>query len=233
MKSYQYDSIEKQSDNILNELEERKIAQDSEKPKEALDAENMRKVPLNAIIEQENKKINRLNTLVMAVTKSSDKNTNKNENIKISYDRLINNLNKTPDNVNGKSNLENESVKNLLKQISNHKAKMEPIKSTTKSDSSSKLNNNSVGNINTININRKEIDEKEEITSDTLTMLTDAILKLLLQLEIKFPGKTSKETKQMLNRIYSKLEMYTPHLANYWMVKLDDKKRLKVKIKLK
>lgn len=72
----------------------------------------------------------------------------------------------------------------------------------------------------------QEIDE--EISSNNLATLTIAVLKLLNQLEIKFPGKTDHHTKHMLQKIYSQLEFYRPKLGNYWMVKLDDAKRNKI-----
>ncbi len=40
-----------------------------------------------------------------------------------------------------------------------------------------------------------------------------------------------EETKLVLNKLYSRLEFYKPKIANYWMVKLDDAKRSKVRFR--
>ena len=45
----------------------------------------------------------------------------------------------------------------------------------------------------------KEIDD--EISSNNLATLTIAVLKLLNQLEIKFPGKSNEQTRIMLQKV--------------------------------
>ncbi|RNA02921.1 tubulin polyglutamylase TTLL7 isoform X1 [Brachionus plicatilis] len=70
--------------------------------------------------------------------------------------------------------------------------------------------------------------EQDDLSNNNISTLTIACLKLLNQLEIKFPGKTNQQTRNILQKIYSKLDSYKPKLADYWMVKLDDSKRTKI-----
>ena len=66
---------------------------------------------------------------------------------------------------------------------------------------------------------------QQQVDMDTMNKI---VLKLLNQLEIKFPGKTSQQSRLILAKVNAKFEEYKPKLANYWMVKLDDAKRAKV-----
>lgn len=86
-------------------------------------------------------------------------------------------------------NNEDDAAKNLLRQI-NHHAK-------TKKNMSRSLQENLNG-AHTSKVNR-EIDE--EISSNNLATLTIAVLKMLNQLEIKFPGKSDQHTKSMLTKV--------------------------------
>jgi hypothetical protein len=163
-----------------------------------------RKVPINAILEQDAIKSNRLSTLINAVSNTTINNLN--------YNTLRNS--KSSQNLKLIEGTVIKSTNNLTNQIKQHQAKQQNEKAGLASASTS---------------NTAIKDENEEANSNISTnSLNVAVMKLLNQLEIKFPGKSSQQTKNILNKLYSRLEFYKPKIANYWMVKLDDAKRTKV-----
>jgi hypothetical protein len=193
------------------------------------------RVSKNTLINHEHLKSNRLSTLVGAVSTnnlaSNSSTTNTTEKLKKSSktdektNDLLNNVNKS--NSNDAESTSNLNAMNLLKQIKHHQ-------------SARKLNSSASNKVfSSMSIN-KEVTESsnggnaanEEISENNLSKLTIAVLKLLNQLEIKFPGKNNDQTKALTSAIYSKLEAYKPKLANYWMIKLDDSKRSKVILKI-
>jgi hypothetical protein len=78
-------------------------------------------------------------------------------------------------------------------------------------------------------LNAKQIEsenaEQDEIYNEKLAT---GVFKMLLQLEIKFPGKSPHQARTFLNEIYARFEDHKQNIGNYWMVKLDDAKRAKV-----
>ena len=184
----------------------------------------------NTLINHEHLKSNRLSTLVAAASlnnlASNSSSLHSNEKLKKSKNKendekssdILNTNKSNANDSNQESNAINSNAINLLKQIKHHQ-------------SSRKLNS-SASNKN-LSSNIKDASESasatnEEISENNLSKLTIAVLKLLNQLEIKFPGKNNEQTKLLTSAIYSKLEAYKPKLANYWMIKLDDSKRSKV-----
>jgi hypothetical protein len=167
---------------------------------------NIRKVPISAVLEQDAIKSNRLSTLINAVSNSTINNLN-NSDSKTRSSKSSHNLKLIESAV-------NKSTSNLINQIKQHQAKQL---------------NEKVGLASASTTNTASKDENDENnTSINTNSLNIAVLKLLNQLEIKFPGKSSQQTKNILNKLYSRLEFYKPKIANYWMVKLDDAKRSKV-----
>lgn len=88
---------------------------------------------------------------------------------------------------------------NLLKQIEQHHPKQNITKTKTKhiTNKQSISDNHIRNNINSIS--NKEVEE--EISNNNSNHLTVAVLKLLNQLEIKFPGKTNEQTKSLLQKV--------------------------------
>ena len=157
------------------------------------------KPSLNTLINSEHTRSNRLNTLINAVNtapsfslksrafannstkKSQDMNMMEFEAATTPYDKTIEVMN---------ANTNDLATQNLLRQLNQHKQK----KSVTKSlqdNMNASMSSNKVGN--------KEIDD--EISNNNLATLTVAVLKLLNQLEIKFPGKTNEQTRGMLQKV--------------------------------
>ena len=161
-----------------------------------------RSVTMKAIIEQENIKANRVATLVGSVSVASDQ----------------------------------AAATNLLKQIKQHQQqKNSATTNTTNSNAngsvklpSMNINNNKNNNITGV-ISSPVVETEDEIIANNHTeKLTVAALKLLYELEIKFPGKTSQQTTALLQKFYAKFEASQSKLGNYWMAKLDDAKRIKI-----
>lgn len=53
-------------------------------------------------------------------------------------------------------------------------------------------------------------------------------LEALLDMRIKFPGKTDEEAEMILESIQNNWKFHKPRVASYWLVKLDSIKRRKV-----
>jgi hypothetical protein len=178
-----------------------------------------KRISSTRLIQNENIKSNRLNTLLSAVAKSplnSKLSTPPTllsnrlipSNTDSEYDRTIETMN---------ANNEIQSQKSLVALIRKHQEKKVNM-NRNNNDSNEKL-------ANTL---KESTNGPDEISNNNLATLTMAVLKLLNQLEIKFPGKSSEDTKSILYKIYSKFDVYKPKLADYWMIKLDDTKRNKV-----
>jgi hypothetical protein len=192
------------------------------------------RVSKNTLLNHEHLKSNRLSTLVAAAsTNNLASNTSlltsneklKKSKIKENDEKTSDILNANKNNINDSShelnNTINSNAMNLLKQIKHHQSARKLNSSASNKNISSNNNNNREANESVATYN-------EDISENNLSKLTIAVLKLLTQLEIKFPGKNNEQTKLLTNAIYSKLEAYKPKLANYWMIKLDDSKRSKV-----
>jgi len=183
-----------------------------------------KRVSTTRLIQNENIKSNRLNTLLSAVAKSpinSKLSTPTPPSSRMTKSNLDSEYDRTIETMNANNGL--QSQKSLVALIHKHQEKK------------ANLNGNNVNNPNSNNNDKLASTSKEntnggpeEINNNNLATLTVAVLKLLNQLEIKFPGKTSEDTKNILSKIYSKFDVYRPKLADYWMVKLDDTKRIKV-----
>ncbi len=172
---------------------------------------NSRKVPINAVLDQEAIKSNRLSTLINAVSNTTINNLN--------YTDIKTRNSKSSHNLKLIESAVNKSTNNLINQIKQHQAKQI---------------NDKIGLASASTSNTASKDDNDENNANVSTnSLNIAVLKLLNQLEIKFPGKSSQQTKNILNKLYSRLEFYKPKIANYWMVKLDDAKRSKVSIYMK
>lgn len=189
--------------------------------RESNEKPSQKRVSTTRLIQNENIKSNRLNTLLSAVAKSpinaklstppSPSNRLAKSNVDSEYDRTIETMN---------ANNGLQSQKSLVALIRKHQEK--------KANLNGNSNNNNSSNDKLANAAKENANGSEEINQNNLATLTVAVLKLLNQLEIKFPGKSSEDTKMILSKIYSKFDVYRPKLADYWMVKLDDTKRIKV-----
>ena len=191
------------------------------------------KVSKNTLINHELLKSSRLSTLVSAVSTSNlvTSSSTSNTNDKLKRIKNKDSDEKSSESLNAKNNdtsaSEQANALNLLKQIKQHQVSVanQNHSTTRKSNNSASNNNNSRTNFTS---NKDSVEPTDEISENNLSKLTIAVLKLLNQLEIKFPGKNNDQTKLLISTIYSKLETYKPKLANYWMIKLDDSKRSKV-----
>jgi hypothetical protein len=189
------------------------------------------RVSKNTLINHEHLKSNRLSTLVGAVstnnlasnssTMSTSEKLKKSSKADEKTNDLLNNVNKS--NSNDAEPTSNLNAMNLLKQIKHHQSARK-----LNSSASNKVFSSMSINKEATESNGANATNQEEISENNLSKLTIAVLKLLNQLEIKFPGKNNDQTKALTSAIYSKLEAYKPKLANYWMIKLDDSKRSKV-----
>jgi len=189
------------------------------------------RVSKNTLINHEHLKSNRLSTLVGAVstnnlatnssTMSTSEKLKKSSKADEKTNDLLNNVNKS--NSNDAEPTSNLNAMNLLKQIKHHQSARK-----LNSSASNKVFSSMSINKEATESNGANATNQEEISENNLSKLTIAVLKLLNQLEIKFPGKNNDQTKALTQAIYSKLEAYKPKLANYWMIKLDDSKRSKV-----
>jgi hypothetical protein len=178
------------------------------------------KVSINALLDQENIKTNRISTLMNAVSNQSLHNgLNYTDSPKKSKStNVISTIKQNSSLQTATESLSlNKSTHNLLNQIKLHQTKQSMIKSA-----STNITNNGNGSNNSNDNYGKHKDDSED------NSLNIAVYKLLNQLEIKFPGKSSQQTKLLLNRLYTRLDIYKSKIANYWMVKLDDSKRAKV-----
>ena len=201
-KSYQENSLNSNESRYKNEHEF--FAQHKRRDSDSSNNNNNNfdrtqpKPSLNTLINNEHTRSNRLNTLINAVNttpsfslksrafannsnkKSQDMNMMEFEAGTTPYDKTIEVM-----------NANNElATQNLLRQINQHKQK----KSVTKS-----LQDNLNASMSSNKVANKEIDD--EISNNNLATLTVAVLKLLSQLEIKFPGKTNEQTRGMLQRV--------------------------------
>lgn len=207
------------------------------------------KVSKNTLMNNEHLKASRLSTLVGAVSTNNllastsnfaanDKYSNKKTKSKDTDEKTIdimsvkNNTNNETNNTNNtNNNTEQTNALNLLKQIKHHQAMAASNTHLTSRRSNNSASNNNINNTKSSSMsfsNKEALEGSEEMSENNLSKLTIAVLKLLNQLEIKFPGKNNDQTKVLINSIYSKLETYKPKLANYWMIKLDDSKRAKI-----
>jgi len=57
---------------------------------------------------------------------------------------------------------------------------------------------------------------------------TCEVLQMLLEMKIKYPGKTDEEANLLLERILDNWKLHRARVAAYWLVKLDATKRRKV-----
>jgi hypothetical protein len=90
---------------------------------------------------------------------------------------------------------------NLLTQIKKHHANKASIQASLLTRKTSSASNNS----NKSSLVSSKDAEADEASENNLATLTIAALKLLNQLEIKFPGKTNEQTKSMLNKVSRKV----------------------------
>lgn len=143
-------------------------------------------------------------------------------------------------------NIKQNRVNTLLKTVMNTKiskplgrrsTELEPKTDDTKIEQQELLKQmrrhqkkqNLIGTNNLAPVKPRETTEgQEDLSNENISTLTIACLKLLKQLEIKFPGKTNLQARSILQKIYSKIDYYKPKLADYWMIKLDDCKRTKI-----
>lgn len=159
-----------------------------------------KRISVKSLFETENIKQNRVNTLLNSVINSKITKPLGRRSTELEHKTSeIASVNKT-------------EQQELLKQIRNHQKKQS-------------LN----GTSNLVPLKpRDPIQGQEDLSKNNISTLNVACLKLLNQLEIKFPGKTNQQTKNILQKIYSKMDSFKPKLADYWMVKLDDSKRTKI-----
>lgn len=191
--------------------------------REANDKPSQKRVSTTRLIQNENIKSNRLNTLLSAVSKSPKLSTPPSPSNRLTKWNADSEYDRTIETMNANNGL--QSQKSLVALIRKHQEKKANLNATTNNNTSS---SNELKLANSQQTQKESTNGSEEINNNNLATLTVAVLKLLNQLEIKFPGKSSEDTKSILSKIYSKFDLYKPKLADYWMVKLDDTKRIKV-----
>jgi hypothetical protein len=156
-----------------------------------IDQKSQPKAAMSTVINNEHVKSNRINTLMNAVSSTPPLTIRSSRTVLNSIDKLALNNNEI---------FEKESsitAQNLLKQITHHQNKQKNNHSQNKHTSRSLQD--SMHSVHSHRATNKDIDE--EISSNNMGMLTIAALKLLNQLEIKFPGKSTEDTKHMLQRV--------------------------------
>lgn len=173
-----------------------------------------RSIAMKAIIEQESVKANRVATLLNAVTADNKKQT---KPPKRSESTNSGRITSASQNLSPHDHTMTEDTVQLMKQIKQHQTSLLNTVSIKPNSVKIPQSHNETGGT-----------EDEIISSNHQDKLTLAALKLLNELEIKFPGKTDQQTRALMQKFYSNFEIYKPKLGNYWMAKLDDAKRTKV-----
>jgi hypothetical protein len=104
------------------------------------------------------------------------------------------------ENINGSNNGDTPG-QSLLKQIEHHQNKqnhkVKGKNSISKSNEHHHHHHHTKHNVSSVS----NKDVEDEISSNNSNHLTVAVLKLLHQLEIKFPGKTNEQTKSLLQKV--------------------------------
>lgn len=167
-------------------------------------------------VEQQTIKSNRLVALVNAVstpslsklsTYSSSSNSNSNNNritSKLTRDTRAFNDSKTLDVMNANSNQSN--MQHLLTKIRLHQAKQNDPDLFAKKHNAD----------NSASQAAKNNDDKlTDLSNSNLAHLNSAFLKLLTQLEIKYPGKDSQETRSILQKVLFYHKFYINEFANF------------------
>lgn len=170
------------------------------------------KVSTNSLLNQEHVRSNRISTLMHAVSNSSQypvlgnkKSTNstvkqkpepKQSITSVDTEALETTANGDDNNDVINANSETSAELNLLKQIEHHQAKQN---SKTKTKHANHKQENHHHHHIKNSISNKDVEE--EISNNNSNHLTIAVLKLLYQLEIKFPGKTNEQTKSLLQKV--------------------------------
>lgn len=150
----------------------------------------MKSLAMKSMIEQQAIKSNRIATLLNAIaTPSSTTLTNPmaanlrllNKAGKRSESDLSVTDDKTIEIMNASNDMNSRLAANLVNQIRLHQAKQ--------------------SNLLNSKITTAKSEEKEELANNNIATLNIAVLKLLNQLEIKYPGKNGEETKTMLQKV--------------------------------
>lgn len=170
-----------------------------------------RSIAMKAIIEQESVKANRVATLLNAVADNKKQTKPPKRSESTNSGRITS----ASQNLSPHDHTMTDDTMQLMKQIKQHQTNLLNTVST-------KPNSVKIPQSETVGT------EDEIISSNHQDKLTLAALKLLNELEIKFPGKTDQQTRALMQKFYSNFEIYKPKLGNYWMAKLDDAKRTKV-----
>ena len=233
-----------------NDLDAQDDMYNRERDNESKISTQRSKVSKATLINHEHLKSNRLSTLVGAVSTNNLAVLNGNANASDKLKKVLKKKDsdeKTIELLNANNNDDQTSnALSLLKQIKHHQAKVASANHQNHhrkmNSANSKTNLTQAGSTSNVHSTKEMATAAsgggdlhaatDEISDTNLSKLTTAVLKLLNQLEIKFPGKNSDQTRMLVNTIYSKLDAYKPKLANYWMVKLDDSKRTKVETRL-
>lgn len=147
------------------------------------------KTSTNTLLNNENVKSNRLNTLMNSVSSTPPLTNRSVRDIVSSMSKLSPPYDRTTELIN--VNSDEAATQNLLRQINNHKNKKGAAHHRSLQDNLNSIHNGKV--------TYKDIDE--DISSNNLGILTIAVLKLLNQLEIKFPGKNNDSTRTMLQKV--------------------------------
>lgn len=179
------------------------------------------KVSTASLLNHESVRSNRINTLMNAVSNSSTYPLlgNKKSHTFLSTHTSLKQTTKTAQQKNSITSVDTENLDNstlddtnqdvlnantelnaqasLLKQIDQHQAKQQKSKPKNSLNKQS-LNENHIRN-NIHSISNKEVDD--EISNNNSNHLTVAVLKLLHQLEIKFPGKSNDQTRSLLQKV--------------------------------
>lgn len=159
---------------------------------EEADQKSQPKVSMINVMNIEHLKSNRLNTLMSTVAQTPPLT---NRSSRTGLTSVVDKV-----SLNNNEIFEKESslaAQNLLKQITSHQKQQKHVHSQNKHTSRSLQD--SMHSTQSHRATNKDIDE--EISSNNMATLTVATLKLLNQLEIKFPGKSTEDTKHMLQRV--------------------------------
>jgi hypothetical protein len=167
------------------------------------------------VLEQESIKANRVSTLLGAVQtkrpsvirRPDSNSTGRAESSLATADSMIANS--------------DQVTASLLKQIKQRQSK-----------GGTRVASRLPGSVSGLTSNAKDLfslqAEEDLVSQSHVEKLNVAALKLLNELVIKFPGKSDAQTASLLQKFYSKFEVYKPKLGAYWMAKLDDSKRSKI-----
>ena len=152
------------------------------------------KVSSHSIIEKEHIKSNRISTLMNVISNNASiladkKLTNKsspNKTVRVDFESYE----KTIEAINANNEVGDTVSESLLKHIKQHQNGRNSYRESV------------FGSIQTTStiITEKSKDLEDDISNSNLETLTVAVLKMLNQLEIKFPGKTFENTKIILQK---------------------------------